>query len=398
MARWGALAAVVGLTAGALLLRAPEAAVARVERGAAVEAVYATATVEAAERAEVRARASGPLSELRVREGAPVHRGDLLARIDARALATDVLRGRADQDAAQKRNDAAPQLAMLAAQAQGMQAQIAQAKSDVERAESMASSGAQTAQQLERSRTQLSALQAQLDANQAQQRDVRIGLDADLARARAGLATLSARAADTEVRAPMDGTVLVRRVEEGETVVQNQPLFKIGNLSRLQLEAQVDEADVGQVHVGTAAVVRVPAFDRLRLRAHVIKVAPEADRERKTFEVDLALESPPEALRPGMTAEVNLLVQRHDGVLLAPAAAIRDGALWVLDGGRARARKVQIGIRDLARVEVSGEVREGDLALLSDKAVDEGTRLRPRVEPVPLPASAPTAQTGLTER
>src|SRR5207302_1398389 len=106
-------------------------------------------------------------------------------------------------------------------------------------------------------------------------------------------ATLAARASDAEVRSPMEGTVLVRRVEEGETVVQNQPLFKVGNLARLVVEAQVDEADVGQVHPGTPAAVRVPAFEDLRLKAHVTRVAPEADRDRKSFEVDLELESPP---------------------------------------------------------------------------------------------------------
>jgi multidrug efflux pump subunit AcrA (membrane-fusion protein) len=198
----------------------------------------------------------------------------------------------------------------------------------------------------------------------------------------------------------MDGVLLVRRVEEGETVVQNQPLFKVGNLARLVVEAQVDEADVGQVHAGTPAVVRVPAFEDLRLRAHVTRVAPEADHERKSFAVDLELESPPQGLRPGMTAEVNLLVRRHDGVLLAPAAAVRDGALWVIDGGRARGRKVRFGIRDLARVEVSGEVQEGDLALLADKPVEDGARLRPRIEPLPQaqPAAPAAAQTGLTER
>src|SRR5437868_2849815 len=112
--RWGVPAALAVLVAAVFaLLRAPEARVAKVERGTAVEAVYASATIEAAERAEVRARASGPLAELRVREGAVVHRGDLLAIIDAKALSSEVLRGKADMDAARARNDGAPQLAML---------------------------------------------------------------------------------------------------------------------------------------------------------------------------------------------------------------------------------------------------------------------------------------------
>src|SRR5690242_7514187 len=100
--------AIASIAAAIALLRAPEARVAKVERGTAVEAVYATATIEAAERAEVRARAGGPLAELRVREGAVVKRGDLLARIDAKTLSFEVMRGKADQDAAQKRQEGAP--------------------------------------------------------------------------------------------------------------------------------------------------------------------------------------------------------------------------------------------------------------------------------------------------
>jgi HlyD family secretion protein len=307
-----------------------------------------------------------------------------------------VARGQADYDAAQKRREGAPQLAALAAQAKGLEAQIAQAKADLGRAQELQSSGVQTAQQLEREKTLLAGLQAQLEANLAQQRDVRIGLDADAARAQAGVATLSARFSDAEVRAPMDGVVLVRRVEQGETVLLSQPLFRVGDLSHLQVEAQVDEADVAQVRPGTSAAVRLPAFEDRLVRAHVARIAPEADRERKSFGVELELESPPPGLRPGMTVEVNLLVRRHDGVLLAPAQAVVEGALLLLEGGRVQRRPVQAGIRDLSRVEVSGAVHEGDLALLTPLA--EGARARPRIEKLPAARPPPPSEAGLTER
>lgn len=393
------LAALLGLAvlaAAAFWLRAPEVAVARIERGAAVEAVYATGTIEAVDRVEVRARVGGQLAELRVREGDAVRRGDLLARIDAKALSFDVARGQADFDAAQKRREGAPQLDALRAQAKGLEAQLAQGRADLSRAEELKTSGVQTAQQVEREKALVAGLQAQLEANLAQQRDVRIGLDADAARAQAGVATLSARFSDAEVRAPMDGVVMVRRVEQGETVLLNQPLFRVGDLGHLQVEAQVDEADVGQVRPGTSAVVRLPAYQEQLVHAHVARIAPEADRERKSFEIDLELESPPPGLRPGMTAEVNLLVRRHDGVLLAPAASVRDGALYLVASGRVRKRAVQIGIRDLSRVEVSGDVREGDLALLAP--ADEGARVRPRVEKLPRARPPLPSEAGLTER
>ncbi len=368
----GAVAALLGFS-----LRGRAVPAAALVRGTAVEAVYASGTVEPVLRAEVRARAGGPLLELHVREGDVVKAGQLLARIDAPVLSFDMARGRADSNAARLRKESAPQLVALRAQEQGLAAQVEQARSDVARVTDLVKTGVQPPLELERARTQLSSLTAQLDSNRAQQGDVSLLLDAEASRSAAGAASLTARAGDAEVRAPIDGTVLVLRVERGETVTLNQPLLRVGDLTRLRVEALVDEADVGRLRVGTEAALRLPAFDDRLVKGRITHLAPQADRERKTFEVDLSLDDAPAGLRPGMTAEINLISRRLENVLLAPAEALARGgsALLVARGGRAVRVPVTAGIRDLTRVEVSGDLREGEWVVL--EPVPEGTRVRP---------------------
>ncbi len=109
----------------------------------------------------------------------------------------------------------------------------------------------------------------------------------------------------------------------------------------------------------------------------------------------LELKAPVEGLRPGMTAEVKVVLARHDAVLIAPTDGVVDGAAWVVGGdGRAHRRPVREGIRDIARVEVTGGLREGDRVITGDvSALREGSRVRPTLQPLPSnePGSAPSA-------
>ncbi len=241
----------------------------------------------------------------------------------------------------------------------------------------------------------MAQLTAQLAASRAQARDVRITLRADSARQRAGIASLRSRASDADVRSPLDGVVLARHVEEGEVVGVNQNVVRVGDVTRLQIEARIDETDVGRVRAGAPAVVRFAAFERRVFDARVMRVLPDADRTSRSFDVRLELNAPVEGLRPGMTAEVNVVLARHDAVLIAPTDGVVDGAAWVVGGdGRAHRRPVREGIRDIARVEVTGGLREGDRVITGDvSALREGSRVRPTLQPLPsnAPGSAPSA-------
>ncbi len=385
--RWTILGSIAAALAGALaygVLRPLPISVARIGRGTAVEAVYASGTVEAVDRVEVKAQVAGPVRALFVREGDAVGRDQLLALIDERTLRYDVTRGRVDLAAARQRRQLAPQVAALEGQAQSLAAQLAQARADLERTAKLVRAGASAPLDLERARTQVASLEAQLSANRAQQQDVQITLHADAARQLAGVASLEARRSDAQVRAPMDGVVLARHVEPGEVVAVNQNLLRVGDLRHLWIEARVDEADIGRVRTGMPARIHLYAFAGQPLDGRVARILPDADRERKAFEVDVEVPGPAPELRPGMTAEINVVTKRHDGALLAPADAVRDHHVWLVQGRRLVRREVETGLRDLAWVEVLRGAAEGDLVALEDEA-----RLRKARRVSPRPAAQP---------
>lgn len=376
-----------------------------VTRGVAVEAVYASGTVEAEDRVDVKARLSGPLTALHVREGDSVQENQLLARIDVPALDLDVSRGRVDLMAARERATLAPQITALEAQAQSLATNLAQAKADLQRADKLLAAGAGVALDAERARTQVESLEAQIRSNRAQQQDLRIGLRSDTLRQRAGVETLKARARDVEVRSPMDGVVLSRRVEKGEVVAVNQNLLRIGDLSRLWLESRVDEGDIGRVRVQMPATVRLYAFEGQVFHAHVTRILPDADRDRKSFEVDLVLDAAPKGLLPGMTAEINIIIRKREGTLVIPADAVHEVKapsgqprhhVWVVDAaGQLAKQPIKIGIRDLVQVEVVEGVSEGQRVITDDEErLVAGRKARVTMKSAPSPGPASPSGSG----
>lgn len=367
-----------------------------VVRGTAVEAIYATGTVEAEERVAVRAKTNGSVAELLVREGAIVRKDDVLARIDNPAASADLERGAAERGAASAmaRNDS-PQLAVLRAQGAAIAAELVTAKQDAERLEKLG--GVVATAEIDRARARVAQLQATLAANWAQQKVLKIDATTTVARQDAQFKSLASRVADTLVRSPIDGVVLARTVNLGEVVTVNQVLFKVGDTRDLVLEVNVDEADVARVFDGrdpanpaSEVAVSLYAFPKKAFHGRVFEILPDANRERKSFLTKVRLLDAPAGMRSGMTAEVNIIAARKPNALLVPAAAESDGKVWVVDKKRARRRAVTTGIRDLLRVEIEGGVSEGQMVIVEGQgALLEGklvwTTVREAEKYLPLP-------------
>lgn len=409
-ARWLALGGAVVLGASAIAwtrFRAVPVVVSPVVRGQAVEAVYATGSVEAADRVVVKAKTSGSIAELFAREGSKVKKGDLLARIDNPTASFDLERGRTDSNAASAQaGKEAPQLAALAAQGRAVEAELKQAKLELERSRKLVERGSAPASESELAQARVDQLQGTLDANRAQQRALRIDLSANAKRQASQVKSLTARVADTEVRAPLDGVVLGKSVELGEVVSVNQPLFRVADTRVLVLEVNVDEADIARVSDGqtgkpkSEAAISLYAFAKTVFRGEVTEVLPDADRQRRAFVAKIRFSAPPAELRSGMTAEVNIVTARHDAVLLAPSSAESEGSVWVLANGRVERRAIQVGIRDLLRLEVVSGLAEGESVVIEGRdKLAPGSRVSATVRPAdkrePLPDAADVSQTTL---
>jgi HlyD family secretion protein len=354
-----------------------------VVRGKAIDAVYATGTVEAEDRAQVKAKSSGSVAEITVKEGATVKKGDLLARIDNPAVSYDLKRGQADLSAAAAQSGAdAPQLLSLRGQWKAVQAELVSARQDLDRIEQLSKSGSISQAETDRGRARVAQLEGTLAANEAQQRALRIDLSANTARQAANVQSLASRVSDTEVRAPLDGVVLGKSVDLGEVVVVNQPLFKVGDVTKLILEVSVDEADIGRVHDGSgngspsAVAVSLYAFPKQIYQGHVFEILPDANRDRKAFLVKVRLDAPPEGLRSGMSAEVNIVAGEHEGALLAGTESVVDDGVWLVREGRVQKQAIKVGYRDLLRAEILSGLAEGDLVVVSGQdKLTEGARV-----------------------
>jgi len=349
-----------------------------IARGVAVEAAYATGTVEPYDRVTVKAKIAGAI-DLKVREGSHVKKGDVIAVIDAPTLRYDLDRGKAELWAASRHAEKnGPQVLALEAQAHAIEADLNTVTHDRDRVAKLVASGAMPQTELDHLTDRSHALEAQHEGILAQQNALRIDLAAREQTTNAAMSSFASRLTDAEVRSPLDGVVLTRFVEQGEVAAVNTPLVKIGNTDDLVLECAVDEADVAHVNVGDTVAISLYAFEDTVFEGKVFDVLPDADRVKKSFLAKVRFSAPPVGLRSGMTAEVNVIVRKHANALLVPADAIdASNRVFVVEGGRLRARMPKLGVRDMLQVEVLEGLDEGDEVVVSGvESLVDGTRVR----------------------
>ncbi len=378
------VAVLLAIAVGAVLawrLRAPSVVVASVVTGTALDTVYAVGSVEPRERAVVRARIGGVFSDVEARRGDPVRAGAMIARIDAPTLASEVDRGQVELGLAESRSEQASEVSALSARIDALEARLELAETELGRAQQLDARGLGSGADVDRARAEVERLDSEIDALRAERRDARVRLASEVDRQTSAVALARTRLSEGQVLAPIDGTVLERLAEPGEVVQPNQSLFRIGNLATLHIEAEVDETDVARVQVGTPAQVRMAAWPRV-LDAVVTEVSPDADRDRNTYLVELEPtlgEGSGDAplLRSGMTAEVNLVLERVDGAVLVPAAAVDEGAVWRLDGEQVSRRTVDVDLCDLSHCRVLDGLQPGDQVVVDGlDGLRDGRRVR----------------------
>lgn len=355
----------------ALRLRPVAVVVAPITRGRAVEAIYATGTVEPVERVVVKAQVSEHVAALLAREGAAVEPGQLLARIESPVR--DLALSQAETQLGRARTQAgtrSPQLGALEAQARALRSELELARLELGRDEALLPQGATTKGQIDAARARVTQLEAQVHAADEAVRSARVDLAATRDQLERQVRSLAVEADEGAVRSPIKGVVLRREVELGEVVAMNQALFEVADTSHLVVELHVDEADIARVRDGaepTAVALSFYAFPGRAFAGKVVEILPEPDRIRRAYTVRVRLDEEVDGLRVGMSAEANLIVRHKEGVLLVPIEALDGDGAWVLEGGRAARRVVTIGIRDLTHAEVDG-LAEGAVAIIDAKA------------------------------
>lgn len=354
IALWVALLALITIEWQGSRSKGPQLKTARVAKGDLEIWVSATGKVQSRNQVEVKSKAGGEIKAILVEEGDQVEKGTLLVRIDPR-----------DQEIALRK----AQSTLKSAQAQLARARSARqlAERQLERGEALFNEGFLSQQSLDQLRTDTHiALNAEKAAS------------ADMAMANENFKQAREVRDDTQVVAPMSGTILKKFVEVGQiissgtnSITGGTPLILIADLYNPDVLVSVDESDVGGIEIGKQARFTVDAYSGQNFTGEIELIQPIGTTTVSvtSFAVMLSVKDHPyrERLRPGMTADVEILSRKLLDVVLVPASAVRNFegnvGVWVQGETGASFRIIKLGATDGLKVEVLSGVSPGDMVL-----------------------------------
>ncbi len=267
--------------------------------------VTATGKLQPVNKVDVGSEVSGNIEAVLVDFNDHVKARDVLARLDTAQLEAKVAEARAG-------------LAATEAAVRQAEATVKEAKAKFARARSLSEKGFSSVQDLETQEAAYDRAVANVAAAEAQ-----------VTVSRAALEAIETNLDKAVIRSPIDGTVLSRLVEEGQTVAatfQTPVLFTLAeDLRQMRLHADIDEADVGQVREGQSATFTVDAFPERQFSATVTQLRNSAYEVQGvvTYEGILTLDNPDLILRPGMTATAEISTATRENVLMVPNGALR---------------------------------------------------------------------------
>ena len=381
---------VVAAALAAYRMRPVEVPAVQLKHAALQRTLQFSARVATTSRVNVGSTITGRVATVHVREGDAVRQGQALLQLETDELRTALAQAQASARQAQARVAGLRASGRMMARAQSEQAAatLRAAERELARTQQLIAQGFISQARLDDARRAVEVARAQQASAQAQVQAVAES-GADLAQAQAqqaqSLAAVEAgqaRLAQTTVRAPTDGRVLLRSVEPGQIVQPGAALLSLALAGPTQLVAQVDERFLDQLQVGQPASVVADAFATQPFAARVLSIAPAVDAQRGAIEVKLAPEqTPPAFLREDMTLSVEVLTGERASALVLPLSALQgDGAVWVLVDGRVQARPVRLGLRTLDAAEVLEGLAEGEQVLVG-AAARPGQRAHARVLP-----------------
>lgn len=308
--------------------RAERVAVIRPVYGPAVQAVYATGTVEPSVMVPIAGKRAAVLLAFSADEGQNVTKGQVLAQLE--------------DDELQK---------ALAE----MEAVAALAEKEFARRSALVQKNAVSEQSLDQARSNLDAAKARVAQAQA-------NLD------------------EMKLVAPEDGIIIRRDGEIGELIAANQPVFWMSCCSGLRVAAEVDEEDIALVKPGQKVLIRADAFPGKIFDGTVQSITPKGDPVSRNYRVRIGLEADT-PLMIGMTAETNIILREEKTALLVPATALHDGAVWIVKDGKAALQTVETGAKSPGAVEIRSGIGADALIVRDASAgITPGKHLRAQIE------------------
>jgi HlyD family secretion protein len=362
---------------------APALAAEPATRGSIVSVIAATGTLDAVTTVAVGSQVSGTLQSLNADFNSLVKKGQVLARLEPSLFESAVEQARAN-------------LVRAEADVEGSRVALSDADRQLQRAQELSAHQLIAAADLDAAVVAQRSAEAEVKSSAAQ-----------VTQARASLNQAEVNLSKTIITSPIDGIVVSRDVDVGQTVAasfQAPTLFIIAaDLTRMQLKTSIDEADVGQIKPGEPVSFTVDAYPQEMFTGRVeqVRLDPTVESNVVTYSAIVSAPNPELKLKPGMTATVHVEVTRHDDVVRVPSAAVRfhpsadllkrlgvsepEGrnapdiaTLWIQNGESMQPVRVHVGVSD------------GSFTEVLDPTFAEGTRVVTRVT---LPESSSTKST-----
>jgi RND family efflux transporter MFP subunit len=402
--------------------------VAGVSEGTVVRTVEVSGTVVAARTAELFPKISGRVARVLVQDGARVAAGQVLIELDAADQRAEVRQAEAAVAAAearlallragqrpQERQIASNALAQAENQMKAAQTQVALAQTslriaedNLRRQEQLLREGAIAQAQVDQARLQHDQARAQVQAAESQLEIARAGVDsarqqleltqlgardeeiqaarAQVAQAHALAALARQRLANMSIRAPFAGRVSGIRLSPGDYVVSGDfaargaPVALVHDDQIMEVEVNVGERDIGLIRVGQPTTLRLEGAPDVPVPAVIRLISPAADAASRASAVRLRLGTVPPGAVPGMFARGEITVERREGVLLVPRAAIvgdQRPVVRVVADGVIQIRTVTLGLTQGDLVEVlSGLTAEQVVVVLGPESLPAGTAVQ----------------------
>jgi len=314
----------------------------KVERGVFRVTVTANGIARPINRVEMKSKASGQIEELPVEEGDFVQKGNLIARLDQKDERAEVAQTQADLDIAE--------------------AVLEQAQRAYDRKDRLFQSNLLSEE--ERDLIVLSLVTAK----------------GKLVQAMTSLERAKERLSESTVRAPIDGIILQKHVEEGQIIASGvsnvsggTSIVDIADMSSVYIETGIDEIDIGKVHIGLSAIAVAEAYPKHKFNGKIIRISPEAKIEQNVtlFDVIVEVENIDGKLKSGMNTNIEISIVNRENVLLAPTIALQptkkpgsqsnQRMVLLKQGSEFVPHKVKIGLSDFKQTEILSGLAENSI-------------------------------------
>jgi multidrug efflux pump subunit AcrA (membrane-fusion protein) len=349
-------------------LTRPSVVVTQVVLAPVVEAFYATGTLLPDREYPIRTHVEGTVTQVHVDKGDAVTRDMVLATVRDEQRQMRYSQAVANHQLAQSLavDPGSPVLQEFDARISAADEQLQIAQRELDRVATLRQTDAAAQTDHDRAQDRVETMRALVQSLRAQRAARKLELQRDLEVAKAALDIAQWNLDEQTLKSPIDGMVLDRPVPVGTRMKINDDLMRVAQVApqRLVMRAAVDEEDRTHLSIGQVAKVSMYAYPGRVFDGTVERVYPQADPQRRTFEVDVRLAQSHEGFAAGMTGELAFIVAQRDSALVVPSQAVHGEQVWIYDGGTVRPQAVQVGLRSIERVEVAG-LQEGQRVVIS---------------------------------